>query len=179
MVRLSIWVALVSACTICASQEALSVQGFSAAFPLEPSAHLVDYAGAGRPGTIEVRTRERALYFVVGKHKAMRYRVGVGRKGQQWFGSTSVVSKHVRPAWTPPEVILAGKPPTIIPPDSPKNPLGAAALVLADHELAIHGTNNPKSIGGYVSWGCIRMHNEDITDLFDRVKVGTQVVIAH
>jgi lipoprotein-anchoring transpeptidase ErfK/SrfK len=67
----------------------------------------------------------------------------------------------------------------VIPAGTPKNPMGAAALVLADNELAIHGTNNPGSIGGFVSWGCIRMHNRDVMDLFSRVSVGTKVVIAH
>jgi lipoprotein-anchoring transpeptidase ErfK/SrfK len=171
------WLVLLRGCALCAFAVSAEAQDFSDAFPLEPSLRLVKYAGSAGPGAIEVRTNERALYFIVEKSKAVRYRVGVGRAGRQWFGTTRVVSKYVRPAWIPPAIIRGDKPPTIIPPDSPKNPLGAAALVLADNELAIHGTNNPRSIGGYVSWGCIRMHNDDIMDLFQRVTVGAQVVV--
>jgi lipoprotein-anchoring transpeptidase ErfK/SrfK len=129
------------------------------------------------PGTIEVHTTERVLYFIDESGKTVRYRVGVGRMGQQWFGRTKVVDKRLRPAWTPPAVIRGKKAAWVAPPGAPNNPMGAAALVLADHELAIHGTNDPSSIGGYVSWGCIRMHNRDIMDLYSRVNVGTPVVI--
>lgn len=131
------------------------------------------------PGTIVVRTNERKLYYVVDKGHALRYPVGVGRPDKQWFGKTSIATKALKPAWSPPADIRRGRPNWVIPSGSPKNPMGAAALVLVDNELAIHGTNNPGSIGGFVSWGCIRMNNSDIMDLFDRVKVGTQVVIAH
>jgi lipoprotein-anchoring transpeptidase ErfK/SrfK len=130
------------------------------------------------PGTIVVRTSARSLYLVTDSGRALRYTVGVGRSGKQWFGTTSVVSKHIKPAWSPPAELRRGRPAFIIPSGSPGNPMGAAALVLADNELAIHGTNNPGSIGGYVSAGCIRMHNRDIMDLYGRVGVGTRVVIA-
>ena len=129
------------------------------------------------PGTIEVHTKERALYFIDDSGRTVRYRVGVGRMGQQWFGRTKIADKRLRPAWTPPSVIRGNKPAWVAPPGAPNNPMGAAALVLADHELAIHGTNDPSSIGGYVSWGCIRMHNRDILDLYNRVSVGTPVII--
>src|SRR6185312_11328512 len=109
----------------------------------------------------------------------IRYPVGVGRAGKQWYGTTRIVNKALKPGWTPPDEIRGRRPSWTIPGGSPKNPMGAGALVLADHELAIHGTNNPGSIGGFVSWGCIRMHNADILDLFGRVSYGTQVVIAH
>jgi lipoprotein-anchoring transpeptidase ErfK/SrfK len=132
----------------------------------------------GRAGTILVKTSERRLYLILGNGKAIRYVVGVGRSGLQWLGTTSIVSKHVKPAWTPPADMRGSRGAFIIESGAPNNPMGAAALVLADHELAIHGTNNPGSIGGFVSSGCIRMHNADITDLFDRVSVGTPVVIA-
>jgi lipoprotein-anchoring transpeptidase ErfK/SrfK len=106
---------------------------------------------------------------------ARKYPVGVGRSGKQWFGTTRIASKHVKPAWKPP-VSLRGKrsPDFYIESGSPK--MGAAALVLADSELAIHGTNNPASIGGFVSAGCIRMQYKDIMDLYGRVHVGTRVV---
>jgi lipoprotein-anchoring transpeptidase ErfK/SrfK len=135
------------------------------------------YPGRAESGTIEVHTKERALYFVTDGGRTVRYRVGVGRMGQQWFGRTKIADKRLRPAWTPPAVIRGNKPAWVAPPGAPNNPMGAAALVLADHELAIHGTNDPSSIGGYVSWGCIRMHNRDILDLYSRVSVGTPVVI--
>jgi lipoprotein-anchoring transpeptidase ErfK/SrfK len=136
----------------------------------------VAFSGPGTAGTIVVRTTERRLYFVTGQGRAVRYTVGVGRADKQWFGSTSVASKHIRPAWSPPAEIRRGRPNYVIESGSPRNPMGAAALVLADNELAIHGTNNPGSVGGFVSWGCIRMHNKDIMDLYERVSVGTQVV---
>src|SRR5205085_5466574 len=97
----------------------------------------------------------------------------------QWFGTTRVLSKHIKPAWKPPASLRGNRSPAFyIESGSPKNPMGAAALVLADNELAIHGTNNPGSIGGPVSAGCIRMHNKDIMDLYGRVGVGTRVVLA-
>jgi lipoprotein-anchoring transpeptidase ErfK/SrfK len=138
----------------------------------------VKFSGDSGVGTIVVRTGERRLYFVTGNGRALRYTVGVGRAGKQWFGTTSIVSKRIRPAWSPPAELRGGRPTWVVPAGSPRNPMGAAALVLADNELAIHGTNNPGSIGGFVSWGCIRMHNRDIMDLYDRVSVGTRVVIS-
>jgi lipoprotein-anchoring transpeptidase ErfK/SrfK len=136
----------------------------------------VAFSGPGSAGTIVVRTHERRLYLVTGEGRAIRYTVGVGRADKQWFGTTRVASKHIRPAWSPPAEIRRGRPSYVIESGSPRNPMGAAALVLADNELAIHGTNNPGSVGGFVSWGCIRMHNKDIMDLYERVSVGTQVV---
>ena len=137
----------------------------------------VDYAGSVSVGTVVVQTSERSLYFVTGKGQALKYPVGVGRSGQQWFGTTRIVSKHIKPAWKPPASLRGSRSPNFyIESGSPRNPMGAAALVLADNELAIHGTNNPGSIGGLVSAGCIRMHNKDIMDLFARVSVGTRVV---
>jgi lipoprotein-anchoring transpeptidase ErfK/SrfK len=105
--------------------------------------------------------------------------VGVGRAGKQWSGTSFIISKRIRPAWSPPAEIRRDRPsiPDVIPAGSPRNPMGAAALVLAHDEYAIHGTNNPGSIGGFVSYGCIRMHNHDIMDLFGRVSVGTPVIV--
>ena len=139
----------------------------------------VAFSGGAEPGTIVVRTNERKLFYVVDRGRALRYPVGVGRAGKQWFGTTSIATKTLQPAWSPPAEIRRDRPAWVIPSGSPKNPMGASALVLADNELAIHGTNNPGSIGGFVSWGCIRMHNRDVMDLFGRVSVGTKVVIAH
>lgn len=130
----------------------------------------------GKPGTIVVRTGERRLYLVQSGGRALRYVVGVGRSGKQWFGTTSITSKHIKPAWTAPADMRRTAIPVIIPSGAPNNPMGAAALVLADHELAIHGTNRPELVGGLVSAGCIRMRNNDIMDLYGRVGVGTAVM---
>jgi lipoprotein-anchoring transpeptidase ErfK/SrfK len=130
-------------------------------------------------GTIVVRTKERRLYYVVGNGTAVRYPVGVGRAGQQWAGESHVDGKYLQPAWSPPAVVKRDKPslPDVIPGGSPRNPMGAAAMTLAGGEYAIHGTNAPGSIGGFVSYGCIRMFNADILDLYSRVAVGTPVVV--
>jgi lipoprotein-anchoring transpeptidase ErfK/SrfK len=158
----------------------MTVAALTPALPGVPAhaREIVRFSGQAGEGTIVVRTSERRLYLVTGDGHAYRYPVGVGRSGKQWFGTTSIVSKHIRPAWSPPKEIRGSRPAWVIPSGSPKNPMGAAALVLADSELAIHGTNNPGSVGGYVSWGCIRMHNRDIMDLYGRVGVGTRVVFS-
>ena len=148
------------------------------ASPAHAVPEKVPYTGDAKPGTIIVQTGDRSLYLVTGKEQALKYTVGVGRSGMQWFGNTRIASKHIKPAWKPP-VSLRGKRSAdfYIEGGSPKNPMGAAALVLVDQELAIHGTNNPGSIGGFVSYGCIRMYNQDIMDLYQRVSVGTPVVV--
>ena len=131
------------------------------------------------PGTIVVRTNERALYYFVGIGEAIRYPVGVGRSGKQWAGVSRIDGKYVNPAWAPPPEVKRDKPslPNVIPGGSPHNPMGVAAMTLAGGEYAIHGTNAPGSVGHFVSHGCIRMYNADITDLFGRVAVGTTVVV--
>ncbi len=134
----------------------------------------------GEPaGTIVVRTSERRLYLVTGDGHAIRYRVGVGRIGKQWSGVSYINGKYRNPAWSPPAEIRRDRPslPYVIPGGSPHNPMGVAAMTLADGEYAIHGTNAPGSIGGFVSYGCIRMYNNDILDLYERVGVGTRVVV--
>ncbi|MES1156103.1 MAG: L,D-transpeptidase [Pseudorhodoplanes sp.] len=131
------------------------------------------------PGTIVVRTSERRLYLVVGSGQALRYPVGVGKRGKAWAGTAVINGKHLNPAWSPPAVVRRDKPnlPDLIPGGSPSNPMGVAALTLSNGDYAIHGTNVPSSIGGFVSYGCIRMHNADISDLYHRVGVGTRVVV--
>jgi lipoprotein-anchoring transpeptidase ErfK/SrfK len=130
-------------------------------------------------GTIVVRTAERRLYLVLGNGQALRYMVGVGRAGKQWAGVSRIDGKYLNPAWAPPPEVKRDKPslPDVIPGGSPHNPMGVAALTLVGGDYAIHGTNQPGSIGGYVSYGCIRMYNEDISDLYQRVSVGTAVVV--
>ena len=132
------------------------------------------------PGTIVVKTSERRLYYVVDSGHAIRYPVGVGKAGKQWSGNSRIDGKYLNPAWSPPAEVKRDKPslPDMIPGGSPRNPMGVAAMTLAGGEYAIHGTNSPKSIGGFVSYGCIRMYNADITDLYGRVSVGTSVIIA-
>jgi lipoprotein-anchoring transpeptidase ErfK/SrfK len=131
------------------------------------------------PGTILVRTSERHLYYFTGNGRAIRYPVGVGREGKQWSGTSHIEGKYVRPDWSPPDIVRRDHPdlPKVIKGGSPRNPIGAAALSLAGGEYAIHGTNQPDSIGHFVSYGCIRMYNEDIRDLYNRVRVGTRVVV--
>jgi lipoprotein-anchoring transpeptidase ErfK/SrfK len=147
--------------------------------PARATPEKVEYQTEAKPGTVVVLTAERKLYLITGNGHALMYTVGVGRSGQQWFGTTRIASKHIKPAWKPPASLRGNRSPDFfIESGSPRNPMGAAALVLVDNELAIHGTNNPGSIGGYVSAGCIRMHNKDVMDLFGRVHVGTRVVFA-
>jgi lipoprotein-anchoring transpeptidase ErfK/SrfK len=149
---------------------------------LAPAHARGDLVGVGEPyapGTIIVRTGERHLYLVVAPGEAIRYPVGVGRAGQQWAGTSTIDAKYVEPAWAPPPDIRAENPklPLVIPGGSPHNPMGVAAMTLTGLDYAIHGTNQPSSIGHFVSHGCIRMLNEDVTDLFGRVGVGTTVVV--
>jgi lipoprotein-anchoring transpeptidase ErfK/SrfK len=138
---------------------------------------VVSFNGNASPGTIVVRTQERKLYLVLRDGRALRYTVGVGRAGRQWAGRAHINGKHVRPAWAPPKDLRKPGMRAYYPPGSPDNPMGAAALTLSGGDYAIHGTNNPGSIGGYVSAGCIRMYNQDIVDLYDRVSVGTPVIV--
>jgi lipoprotein-anchoring transpeptidase ErfK/SrfK len=148
--------------------------------PAAASGQVTSFSGDVSPGTIVVRTSERRLYLVLGQGRAMVYPVGVGRAGAQWAGRAFIQSKRVRPAWSPPPDIKRENPrlPDVIPGGASNNPMGVAALVLNGGDYAIHGTNNPGSIGGFVSHGCIRMYNQDITDLYDRVNVGTPVIVA-
>ena len=139
----------------------------------------VSFKGGLEPGTIVVRTSQRRLYLVLGDGSAISYRVAVGKSGKQWYGQAVVDGKHRNPAWVPPEEVKKDNPdlPDIIPGGSPGNPMGAAALTLSGDKYAIHGTNKPESIGTAASYGCIRMLNEDVTDLFERVSLGTTVVV--
>jgi lipoprotein-anchoring transpeptidase ErfK/SrfK len=131
-------------------------------------------------GTIVIKTNERHLYYVTGEGQAIRYRVGVGKAGMAWTGQSSIDGKYISPAWQAPDSIRKdySRLPPVVPGGSPSNPMGAAALTLSGGgQYAIHGTNNPGSIGGFVSHGCIRMYNQDIMDLYARVSVGNKVVV--
>ena len=153
-----------------------------AAFAFAPSPTLahadrVSVKDSYMPGTIVIRTGERRLYYFVGAGEAIRYPVGVGRVGMQWSGTASINGKYVEPAWSAPASIRRDYQslPSVVPGGSSHNPMGAAAMTLSGGEYAIHGTNAPGTIGGFVSHGCIRMYNEDIMDLYGRVGVGTRV----
>ena len=157
---------------------AFALLAFSAAPQAAQAREVVAFNGYS-PGTIVVKTNERRLYLVTDDGHAIRYPVGVGKAGKRWAGTTTINGKYVKPAWSPPAEVKHDNPrlPDVIPGGAPNNPMGVAAMTLAGGEYAIHGTNVPSSVGGFVSYGCIRMYNQDITDLFARVSVGTQVVV--
>ncbi|MFZ0507685.1 MAG: L,D-transpeptidase [Methylocella sp.] len=132
------------------------------------------------PGTIIIKQSERKLYFTTGTGTAVRYPIAIGRAGKAWQGATSVQGKFISPAWEAPWVVLRDHPALsrVIPGGSPRNPMGAAAITLDLSEVAIHGTTASmrRSVGTAASYGCIRMYNEDVVDLYHRVVVGTPVV---
>lgn len=143
------------------------------------AATRVAMPGDVRAGSIIVSTRQRRLYLSLGDGSAITYPVAVGRPGKQWFGSRVVDGKYVRPAWSPPAEVRRDNPrlPNVIPGGIPQNPMGERALTLSPGEYAIHGTNVPNSIGRFASYGCIRMFNHDIVDLYERVPVGAVVTV--
>jgi lipoprotein-anchoring transpeptidase ErfK/SrfK len=161
---------------------ALAAVVASSAFAPRPAhAHdIVAVRDAYAPGTIIVKTGERRLYLMIGTGQAIRYPVGVGRAGMQWSGTSYIDGKYIKPAWSAPDSIRRdySRLPAVIPGGSAQNPMGVAAMTLAGGgQYAIHGTNAPGTIGGFVSHGCIRMFNADITDLYSRVGIGTTVVV--
>ncbi len=158
--------------------------GRTAMPPIDPRylPQTVDYSGPHPAGTIVIDTRENFLYLVEAGGTARRYGVGTGRPGFEWAGRHRVTMKREWPDWRPPAEMIArerrnGR---ILPahmPGGPENPLGARALYLGSTLYRIHGTNQPWTIGQRVSSGCIRMRNEDVIDLYERVRVGTQVIV--
>jgi lipoprotein-anchoring transpeptidase ErfK/SrfK len=139
---------------------------------------MVFYRTSEPPGTIIVHTSERFLYLVQGNGRAMRYGIGVGREGFQWQGLLSISRKQEWPDWTPPPEMIARQPylPRFMA-GGPGNPMGARALYLGATVYRIHGTNQPHTIGSAVSSGCFRLVNHDVMDLYERVPVGTKVVV--
>jgi lipoprotein-anchoring transpeptidase ErfK/SrfK len=139
---------------------------------------LVAFGDGFSAGTIVVRTSERRLYYVLGGGRAIRYPIAVGMPGKEWAGRTTIGRMEVNPIWGPPAEVKRDKPslPDLIPP-GPRNPLGPRAMLLSGTEYAIHGTNRRTSIGTRASYGCIRMYNEDVVELYDRVSIGTPVVV--
>jgi lipoprotein-anchoring transpeptidase ErfK/SrfK len=158
---------------------ALATQLFPLASASAREAVAFDKPGVS-PGTIVVSARERRLYLVTGPGKAIRYPVAVGRRGKQWQGKVRISGKYVEPAWSPPDEIKRDNPklPDVIPGGTRANPMGARAMTLSGGgQYAIHGTNQPRSIGTFASYGCVRMYNDDIIDLYGRVGIGTPVVM--
>ena len=139
---------------------------------------MVSYSAGHPAGTVVISTSERRLYYVLGGGQAIRYGVGVGRPGFEWSGARRIAAKRAWPDWTPPSEMLHRRP------DLPRhmsgginNPLGARAMYLGGTLYRIHGSNEPETIGHAVSSGCIRMTNDDVVDLYNRVRVGTPVVV--
>ena len=141
---------------------------------------IVAYSGKYKPGTIVVETSERRLYYVLPDGKAVKYGVGVGRDGFRWSGTHRITRKAEWPGWTPPAAMRKRVPdlPAYMP-GGPENPLGARALYIGSTLYRLHGTSEPWTIGQAVSSGCIRLTNEDVIDLYDRVSVGATVVVNH
>ncbi|WP_454643664.1 L,D-transpeptidase [Bradyrhizobium liaoningense] len=139
---------------------------------------VVDYTSRQVPGTVIIDTGNTFLYFVLNDRQAMRYGIGVGREGFTWSGEQTVARKAEWPDWHPPAEMVSRQPylPRFMA-GGPGNPLGARAMYLGETEYRIHGTNNPDTIGKRVSSGCIRLTNEDVVDLYERVKIGAKVIV--
>jgi lipoprotein-anchoring transpeptidase ErfK/SrfK len=139
---------------------------------------IVPYTGPEKAGTIIIDTPQRYLFLVLGNGTALRYGIGVGRPGFTWAGEKKITAKKEWPDWTPPPEMLQRRPdlPHFMA-GGPDNPLGARAMYLGSSLYRIHGSNEPWTIGQAVSSGCIRMRNEDVIDLYGRVKVGTKVMV--
>jgi lipoprotein-anchoring transpeptidase ErfK/SrfK len=142
---------------------------------------LAPIDGAYRPGSIVISQHLRKLFFVVQSGEAIAYPIATPKRGKEWSGYAKVEGKYVEPAWSPPVSVKRDHPelPDVIPGGSPHNPMGARAITLDRDEVAIHGTTQKMraSVGTAASYGCIRMRNEDVIDLYDRVSVGTEVVM--
>jgi lipoprotein-anchoring transpeptidase ErfK/SrfK len=143
--------------------------------------HLVAFHSSYDAGTIVISMSQRKLYLVLDDGRAIQYPVAVAKPGKEWLGPARIQGKYFHPDWTPPAVVKHDHPelPNMIPGGSPHNPMGVAAMVLDRDQIAIHGTTNHMraSIGTRASYGCIRMLNEDVADLYGRVNVGTTVVM--
>ena len=154
------------------------VESDAAEVPARFRRQIVNYSTVEAPGTIIVDTPNTYLYFVLGNGRAVRYGIGVGREGFTWAGIKHIEKKAEWPDWHPPQEMLERQPylPRFMA-GGPGNPLGARAMYLSGSVYRIHGTNAPHTIGQRVSSGCIRMVNEDVQDLYERVKLGTKVVV--
>jgi lipoprotein-anchoring transpeptidase ErfK/SrfK len=155
-----------------------SDEGEGGAIPERLRRAVVAFATSEAPGTVVIDTGNTALYYVLGQGRAIRYGVGVGREGFTWSGVQTISRKAEWPDWHPPAEMIARQPylPRFMA-GGPGNPLGARAMYLGSSQYRIHGTNDPSTIGKFVSSGCIRLTNEDVVDLFGRVDIGTKVVV--
>ena len=150
----------------------------SVELPARLRRQVVAYPTREAPGTVIIDTPHTYLYLVLGGGQAMRYGIGVGRDGFTWSGTQTITKKAEWPDWTPPPEMIAREP--YLPrhmAGGPGNPLGARAMYLGGTVYRIHGTNAPETIGTHVSSGCLRLTNEDVTDLYSRVSVGTKVIV--
>jgi len=176
--------AIAGASQASAQEDLRAAMGFGPFFRSGPSSaspiprERVNFMGNYAPGTIVISTSERRLYLVGADGTALRYGIGVGRDGFRWSGTHRITAKKEWPSWTPPAQMLRRRP------DLPRhmaggedNPLGARAMYLGSTLYRIHGSNEPETIGQAVSSGCFRMTNEDVQDLYERVRVGTTVVV--
>jgi lipoprotein-anchoring transpeptidase ErfK/SrfK len=153
-------------------------EGSSGVVPERLRRAVIAFDTREAPGTVIIDTGNTALYYVLGQGRAIRYGVGVGREGFTWSGVQTISRKAEWPDWHPPTEMVARQPylPRFMA-GGPGNPLGARAMYLGSSIYRIHGTNDPSTIGKFVSSGCIRLTNEDVADLFSRVDVGTRVVV--
>ena len=160
------------------TDEVMSAPEENGAMPERLRRAVVAFNTSEAPGTIIIDTANTTLYYVLGQGRAIRYGVGVGREGFTWSGVQTISRKAEWPDWQPPAQMIRRQPylPRFMA-GGPGNPLGARAMYLGSSEYRIHGTNDPSTIGKFVSSGCIRLTNEDVTDLFSRVNVGTKVVV--
>jgi lipoprotein-anchoring transpeptidase ErfK/SrfK len=160
---------------LCVSAVALSLAGAARA------REVVEFPSPYSAGTIVISQSARKLFLIVDSRTAIAYPVAVAKRGKEWSGYARVDGKYVAPAWAPPDSVRRDHPelPDMIPGGSPHNPMGARAITLDREEVAIHGTTAAMraSIGTAASYGCIRMFNEDVIDLYDRVSVGAPVVM--
>src|SRR5262245_35488182 len=153
-------------------------QFFSGGYAGAIARTTVSFPGDYKPGSIYINTAERRLYLVLGNGQAMRYGIGVGRVGFTWAGRTRVIAKKEWPDWTPPKQMLRRRPdlPRFMK-GGPENPLGARAMYLGSTLFRIHGSNEPQTIGQATSSGCFRLTNDDVIDLYGRVRVGARVIV--
>ena len=153
-------------------------EGTAFDLPARLRRQVVSYATREAPGTVIIDTPNTYLYYVLGSGQAIRYGIGVGREGFTWSGTQTITKKAEWPDWTPPPEMIARQP--YLPrhmAGGPGNPLGARAMYLGGTVYRIHGTNAPETIGTHVSSGCLRLTNEDVSDLYSRVNIGTRVIV--
>lgn len=153
-------------------------QDENAQLPARLQRQIVAYSSREAPGTVIIDTQRTQLFYVLGNGKAVRYGIGVGREGFTWSGVKSIIRKTEWPDWYPPPAMIARQPylPRMVA-GGPGNPLGARAMYIGGTEYRIHGTNDPSSIGKHISSGCIRMTNDNVIDLYNRVSIGAKVIV--